>query len=362
METCPEALAGEPANNLQHGCLYAAANDFPARGRTSVTMSGGGGPSAPGVAGVAVRYWTTAVVAERLPQLFSRVLGNDVLVASARATAGAFISGENACLYVLDETAPGALTAHGATGINATGCDVYVNSSNAEALSVTGGATLQADSVQVVGGYDRVGGSVISPEPVRRSFAEPDPFAELPEPPVGACDEKNWSINGQKTATLHEGVYCGGISVGGQAQVTLSPGTYVLNGGGLSVGAGAKLSGTGVTFFNTGRGYAAAGFKIGAGASVNLTARDSGTYKGILFYQDRALQWPPASDLTGGGSMHLNGTVYIPNAGLKFAGGSAADFTALVVRTVVYTGNSSFKPDPTGEHTGLVRRTVALIE
>jgi hypothetical protein len=60
--------------------------------------------------------------------------------------------------------------------------------------------------------------------------------------------------------------------------------------------------------------------------------------------------------------MHLNGSVYYPSGGIQFAGGGDSDFTALLVRTVTFTGNSSFRPDPTGSHTGVSRRIVALIE
>ena len=362
-ETCIGTVPRPPSDNLQHGCLYAVVNGFPGTAPTGVEMSAGSGPAAPTAPHVGVRYWVTARAWQRLPQLFSAVLGHRTMTVAARATAGLFIDGESACLYVLDPAARSAFAASGGAIVTATGCDLYVASRDSEAMGVSGGARVSADAIQVVGWYRQTGaGSSISPEPVKASVAEEDPFAQLPAPDMGGCDHDGWHISGEAAATLEPGVYCGGITIGSDAAVTMKPGTYILNGGGMTVSGQATLSGTGVTIFNTGQGSSPAGVKFTGGGEIHLSAPDAGTYKGILFYQDRAMRDQPESDFAGGSAMHLNGSVYIPNAGIRFAGGSDADFTALVVRTVSFTGNSQFKPDPSGAHTGLARRTVALIE
>jgi hypothetical protein len=53
--------------------------------------------------------------------------------------------------------------------------------------------------------------------------------------------------------TLVPGVYCGGLSIGdtGGAQFTMSPGTYVIAGGGFHVTSSAIVVGSGVTVYNT---------------------------------------------------------------------------------------------------------------
>jgi hypothetical protein len=362
-EPCPAAVPEPPAHNLHNGCLYAAANGFPNRGLTTAAMEAGLGPTAPTAPGATVRYWVTARVGQRLPQLFSAVLGNTLLTASARATAGVFVTGENACLYVLDPAAPAAFVADGAPEVSAAGCDIYVNSRDPQAMVVAGGGSVTAASVSVVGGVDTRGDpAAINPNPVTHAPAIQDPFASLPAPPVGACDQTGWRITGGDSAVLDPGVYCGGLDISGQASVTLRPGVYVLNGGGLSMSGHAKLSGAGVTIFNTAQGYDFGPVNVAGGADVHLAAPDSGTYKGILFFQDRNLASPPESHFVGGSTMHLNGSVYYPSGGIRFAGGGDSDFTALLARTVIFTGNSSFRPDPTGSHTGVARRIVALIE
>lgn len=82
------ALAGTP---LYSGCQYAQQNGFTstAGGSQTVTLQSGvtaPPPTAPGVN--IIYYWATARVSERIPQLFSAVLGNTVGASSARATAG----------------------------------------------------------------------------------------------------------------------------------------------------------------------------------------------------------------------------------------------------------------------------------
>jgi hypothetical protein len=141
-------------------------------------------------------------------------------------------------------------------------------------MVVTGSARVSAGSVSVVGGVD-VNGShaAIDPDPVTHAPAMPDPFATLPAPTVGPCDQTGWSISGDATAVLEPGVYCGGLDISGPASVTLRPGVYILNGGGLSMAGGATLSGARVTIFNTGQGYSPGPVAVAGGAAVIFRPR-----------------------------------------------------------------------------------------
>src|ERR1039458_4870326 len=97
------------------------------------------------------------------------------------------------------------------------------------------------------------------------------------------------------------GTYCGtagnaALTVSSAALVTFSPGTYVLNGGGVanagapaSVGlnltGSALVSGQGVTFYL----YNGASFNIaGFGITLKAPVASSPTFPGILIYQDRS--------------------------------------------------------------------------
>ena len=87
---CGSAMACTGATlNLENGCLYARQNGFTSggrQGRQSVTADAGTGvpPTAPGVNNIA--YWVTFRVGERMPRLFSAMVGGEQGV-SARATA-----------------------------------------------------------------------------------------------------------------------------------------------------------------------------------------------------------------------------------------------------------------------------------
>src|SRR5512138_1356250 len=79
--------------NLTTGCMYAEENGFAdggAGGRQTVTMAAGAEyppAPAPTASGIPVHYWVTARVVERVPQLFSAILGNTNGTVAARATA-----------------------------------------------------------------------------------------------------------------------------------------------------------------------------------------------------------------------------------------------------------------------------------
>jgi hypothetical protein len=88
---------------LLEGCAYAQRNGFSDSGRQGVSMAAGAYSvpvAAPKVG--SVHYWVTARVSERIPQLFSAVLGNVLGGASARATAVVINVEAPGSLYTLD--------------------------------------------------------------------------------------------------------------------------------------------------------------------------------------------------------------------------------------------------------------------
>ncbi len=99
--SCPASISRPPSSDIDVACLYASENGFRSggrEGRQQVVMTSGVGPAVPDVSGVKVNYWVRATVAERVPQLFSAVMGNLVGTSSVRATAG-----------VVDSIVPGSL-------------------------------------------------------------------------------------------------------------------------------------------------------------------------------------------------------------------------------------------------------------
>ena len=106
-----------------------------------------------------------------------------------------------------------------------------MNSSNAAAASVTGGATVNAGSASVVGGAVVNNGGSITPAFTTGVAATSDPFASLPSPAVGACTQTNYNP-GFGNWTLNPGVYCGGITISNGSTAVFNPGTYIIKGGG----------------------------------------------------------------------------------------------------------------------------------
>src|SRR6266536_1904564 len=169
------------------------------------------------------------------------ILGSSQTI-NANATAGA-TGGSGGCVYALNPTSPPTgMTVSGGSHVNAD-CGVFVNS----AMTVSGGGScITATSVNVTGtcptGCISPAGALNCPAP-----AVSDPLAYLTPPAVGPCDHVDYkAVVGD---ILNPGVYCNGITVSSKA-ITVNPGTYILNGGGLQVTGGGSISGNGVTFFN----------------------------------------------------------------------------------------------------------------
>ena len=99
--TCaPEPVNCPASGNLQSACLYAAQQGFANSGRQTVTVQASDRFTAPTVDGCTPRahhpptagcvdtyYWVTVRITQRIPQLFSAILGNTEGTVSARATA-----------------------------------------------------------------------------------------------------------------------------------------------------------------------------------------------------------------------------------------------------------------------------------
>jgi hypothetical protein len=138
-------------------------------------------------------------------------------------------------------------------------------------------------------------------------------------------------------------VYQGGIYITSNAKVTLQPGVYVIEGGGLRMDGNSALKGTGVMVYNTG-GAAAGPISLTGGGGVDLAAPTSGIYQGISFFQDRAVTQPVT--MQGSSNSSVAGMVYAPSAAVS-VGGSGSSLTQLlggsyVSQTLSVSGSASF--------------------
>ena len=354
--SCPS----NPTNttNLGTGCLYAKTNGF---NGGAVTLSSGTGA----IGGANVNYWVTATVTGSMPSLFSSVLGVGKSPVMAAATGAVIASGNgHGCIYVLDPTQGQSMTVSGGSSFIRSDCGIYVNSSASNGLNVSGGATVTASVVDVVGGTQINGGSTVTPTPTTGVSAAADPLASLPAPTLTGCDHHSFTVS-SATATLSPGVYCDGITITGTSNVTFQPGNYILNGGGFtSSSSTTTLTGSGVFFYNTSAGYSYKPITLSGGTNVSLSAPTSGTYRGILFFQDRTINSSSQNTISGGSTDNLSGSIYMPTGQLVFSGGSTSGplTLAIVVKDFTVSGSSYLRKDTTGALTGMGSLYTALVQ
>lgn len=356
---CPATAVSSPSTSFDNACILASSNGFTTKGIDTVSVAANITNPVPGVSGPTVGYWATVQVKEALPALFA----TSGLSPGAIATAAAITSpGAGSCVYVLDPSAQDAFEAANGASVQFS-CGVYVNSNNSTAaMYVTGGASVTASAINVVGAFKKDNGGTTSVTPTTGATVVPDPFATLPSPtPAGSCNSGNFTAWQASPYTPAPGTYCG-FSVGNGMSLVMSPGVYIINGGTFSIQGGSTVTATGgVTIYLTG----GATVNIANGSSVTLSAQSSGSYQGVLFYQDRTMAAPGASTFAGGATMTLTGSLYFPHATLDVNNGSGTSGTAMAVVAdeVNFQGGAHFLADAGGTKTGLSSGyTVSMIQ
>ena len=329
-----ELAASGTANLVSAARGDAATNGF-TNGTNSVTVTVNNPPSA----GYSTSNSTAVevIITQTVPTFFMQVLGFSSGTVRARAVAQTE-GGGSACFFALDPTMSNAFSVSNGVNISSS-CGVVVDSNSSTALTATGGARLSAPSISVVGKYTVNNGASISPSPTEGVAPVSNPFSSLPTPSVGSCNYTNYSAGGGATVTLNPGVYCNGINIANGVTATFNAGTYILKGGGFTLGGGATVHGTGVMFYNTyATGYSYGPINFANGTTETFTAPTSGTYAGILFFQDPAVSGGAASSFAGGTSATLTGTLYFPTTALSFSNGASAAYTIIVADSVSFTG------------------------
>ncbi len=339
------ALAGgaTKARAVLEAKAAAASAGFVA-GTSGVTVTVNNGPASGPYAGLLT--YVEVIVGQPLTLPLSSLFFTGPWNVGARAVAKAGSSG-SACMLELDPGSAGAVTLNNGVTITMNGCGMAVNSAASPALSVYGGATLNAQSVSVVGSDSIYGGGSITPLSGVKT-AQPtvsDPYSGVVVPSYGACKYNNLSLQGWQNPTISaDGVYCGGISMGGGGTVQMNPGVYIINGGSFSVQGGVTLTGTGVTIVLTGSGANDATVSIANGAIVTLSAPTTGTTTGLVFFGDPTAPASNSNSFSGGAQMALTGAIYFPSQTVSYSNGAstASTCTQLVAWHVQFTGGASF--------------------
>ena len=117
-------------------------------------------------------------------------------------------------------------------------------------------------------------------------------------------------------------------------------------------------------FYLTGTNASYGSVNISNGANVTFSGPTSGSYMGVVFYQNRSITSSVNATFSGGVSMKLTGTLYFPTTSVVFSNGSSVSnvYTAIVAKQVAFTGGTSLQYDATGLKTGLFSKAVALVQ
>lgn len=213
----------------------------------------------------------------------------------------------------------------------------------------------------MAGTYTKNGSVTVNPTPVTGIVPTADPLASLVPPTPsgsGGCTTLNVttnktiaagnycgvSINGSVNVVFSGGNYTfgsGGLSINGSNTITFNASEYMMNGGNLTTNGSNTINGTGDLFYTTGGGSVT----FNGSSTVNLSAPTSGTYEGILFYQDRSDS--AGATVNGSNGSKYTGAMYFPAATLTTNGSNTATATAtvLVANKIIFNGSGSFGDD-----------------
>lgn len=201
-----------------------------------------------------------------------------------------------------------------------------------------------------------------------------DPYATgttaLPTPSPGTCTYNNYSAPSGTSVTLYPGTYCGGLTATNNNNVYFKPGIYYIANGDLIIRSDNNVScpdcvvnntgsTTGTTFVltqTTGNNSDIGGVSITSMNNVTLNAPYSGTYAGVLFYQDRratAGTMSSSSKIFTVASLNnatLSGVIYFPQNRIdissinNFGGSASAGCTIWVGRYLKFSSfNNNYK-------------------
>jgi len=259
-------------------------------------------------------------------------------------------NGGDACALSLNTTDRAGIDVGGTADVTFNDCDVASNSSDDDALEVSNNASLTANCASLVGdtGAESPEFELTCDEADTGTSAVADPYDGLPSPTAGSCIDTNYK-NTSGTDTLAAGTYCGKFEVTG-GTVKLGSGTYIIDAGNFSVSGGATLEevsgGTGVTIILTDSsgGDSPGSVTINGGAIVTLAAPTSGTYSGVLFFQDKSAVSSTKNKFNGGSTTNFTGALYFPKEEIEFTGGNTSggsDCTQIIAQKIGFSGNST---------------------
>ena len=349
------ALAGAAAFAYNGNWKAAAVADVNANGFTTIKNDG----TSTGVTILVDKPWegpfagqagyVEVSVSQPQPTFFMKVfLPDDQNTVAVRSWAVASALGSApGCIYALEPAGSGALEVTGSVGIHAA-CSILIDSSDPSAFVKTGSGVVSAKNIGIVGGMSQGGSGLVKPTPMTSLAPFGDPLSLVTAPSPGTCTPQSGIITGSGTTTLQPATFCRGINISGSGTVIFTAGTYILEGGGLTVIGSARLVGNGVTFYNTGNStYLYAPIKFTGSSVSTLSAPTSGVLAGILFFQDRSIIAccgpTTVNTIDGSSGAVITGALYFPTTPLKYAGSTTllSPYTIMVAWKLEFAGSAN---------------------
>jgi hypothetical protein len=298
--------------------------------------------------------YVEAFVTAVQPTYFMRIFNVPSKTVTTRAVAT--LVGENStspgCVYTLGPPGTGVgVTTGGTPTVNAPTCGFY----DAGNFTTNGSRVdISAGNIGVVGTDRNNGGGTVTCAasttncPVTGVAPTGDPLSFL-APPCSPCSG-GANLNISSSQTVSPGTYSS-ISITG-GTVDFQPGTYIVNGNFTLNGNAIVCNSTnidcsgmptsansGVTFYIDNGGS----ISINGTSTVQFTAPNSGTYAGILFYQDPSDT--STATLNGTNSSFYQGGLYFPGTQLTFGGtnftNASAAYTLIVANDLKFNGTAT---------------------
>ena len=304
------------------------------------------------------------------PPFLSRLFHPGDFIIDGRAVA---TYGGPACVLALDPTASSALEAGGNTVVDMPKCNIVSDSSATTSLDVYGSASVTVNAAIASGGISATSGLVDNLN-ISDATPTPNPYGALTVPATSAWGSKQ-SVGNGSTVTLSPGWYNNGLDINASQHVTLNPGVYYIDGagGGLTINAGAVVTGTGVTLVLTSssaKKNSVPTVSINGSATVNITAPTTNSAlgadsAGVVIFQDPKVGSKQSLNINGNSNTYFGGAIVAPAAAIGFEGtgvsGTGQNCTQIIGDTITFLGNSNISSDCVGMGTAAISGGVQTV-
>lgn len=305
------------------------------------TGTGNSGPSTGTFSGNTA--YVEAIVSQTESTVFMGLFGPGTLTVTARAVATRG-GPASTCIYALKGPGTTQISFGENGNVSVPNCAI-IDDGN---LSYTANGNVTAKSIGYAGSYSGGGNGTITP-PVKISpVGDPLGFLQAPSPSGCVVDPV---VKANAPTTLGPGCY-NGLTFKGNGNLTLTSGTYVINGN-LDLRGNGSITGTDVTFILLGT------TNFANNGNVTLSAPTSGSENGLLFFQPKSNT--DNVTLSNNGNLNMRGILYFPTANVTLSGNGSGSYLDFVVQSLTLSSNGSFNDYATINSSNILS-SLALVE